>query len=48
MFQEAIVGRILSDLRKALRPRRIRVSGRFKPRGGIALTPQAEWKKGGR
>ena len=45
MFQEEIVSRILADLRKALAPRRIRVTGRFKPRGGITLTPQAEWEK---
>jgi 7-cyano-7-deazaguanine reductase len=45
MFQEEIVSRILTDLRKALKPRRIRVTGRFKPRGGITLAPQAEWEK---
>lgn len=46
MFQEEIVRRIMTDLKKALRPKSIRVSGRFKPRGGITLTPAAEWNAG--
>jgi 7-cyano-7-deazaguanine reductase len=45
MFQEEIVNRILSDLKKALWPRYIKVSGKFKPRGGITLSPSAVWKK---
>jgi 7-cyano-7-deazaguanine reductase len=45
MFQEEIVNRILSDLKKILLPRQIRVSGKFKPRGGITIAPVAEWKR---
>ncbi|OGS36710.1 MAG: hypothetical protein A2293_10420 [Elusimicrobia bacterium RIFOXYB2_FULL_49_7] len=45
LFQESIVNRILTDLKKALSPCSIRVTGRFKPRGGITLTPVAEWSK---
>jgi 7-cyano-7-deazaguanine reductase len=45
IFQEEIVNRILRDLKKLLSPRYIRVTGRFKPRGGIALSPSAEWGK---
>jgi 7-cyano-7-deazaguanine reductase len=45
MFQEEIVNRILKDLKKLLSPKFIRVTGRFKPRGGIAITPVAEWGK---
>jgi 7-cyano-7-deazaguanine reductase len=41
MFQEEIVNRILSDLKKALSPKYIKVSGKFKPRGGITLSPSS-------
>jgi len=44
IFQEEIVSRILKDLKKMLHPLQIRVSGRFKPRGGIVIAPVAEWK----
>lgn len=40
-FHETVVNRILDDLVKAIRPRRARVTGRFRPRGGIAITVEA-------
>lgn len=43
MFQEAIVNRILDDLKKLLNPIHIRVTGRFKARGGITIAPVAQW-----
>jgi len=42
-FHEAAVNRILEDIIKACRPRRLRVSGKFNPRGGIAITVSAEY-----
>ncbi|MBN1671728.1 MAG: NADPH-dependent 7-cyano-7-deazaguanine reductase QueF [Kiritimatiellae bacterium] len=42
-FHEEAVNRILDDLVKACRPRRARVSGRFNPRGGIAITVTAQY-----
>ena len=41
-FHEAAVNRILDDLVAICRPRRLRVTGRFNPRGGIAITVTAE------
>lgn len=41
-FYEAAVNRILDDLVKAIRPIEARVTGRFTPRGGIAITVEAE------
>lgn len=42
-FHEAAVNRILDDLVRAVRPRRARVTGKFNPRGGIAITVTAEF-----
>ena len=41
-FSETIVNRILSDLVTACAPRSMKVTGRFTPRGGIAITVTAE------
>ena len=41
-FHEAVVNRILDDVVKAIRPRQIRVTGKFNPRGGLAITVTAE------
>ncbi len=41
-FHEAVVNRILDDVAAACRPRRLRVTGRFTPRGGIPITVTAE------
>ena len=35
VFYEDVVNRILDDLVKAVRPRRMKVTGKFTPRGGI-------------
>jgi len=40
-FHEAAVNRILDDLVAICRPRRLRVTGCFNPRGGIAITVTA-------
>lgn len=40
-FHEEAVNRILSDVVRAVRPRRAVVKGVFRPRGGIAITVEA-------
>lgn len=45
-FHETAVNRIMDDLMAACRPRRLRVTGRFNPRGGIAITVTAEHPAG--
>lgn len=42
-FHEASVNRILEDIIKTCRPRRLKVNGKFNPRGGIAITVSAEY-----
>ena len=42
-FHEDCVCRIMEDLVELLDPKQIHVVGRFKPRGGIAFVPTAEW-----
>lgn len=42
-FHEETVNRILDDLVKVCRPRQARITGRFNPRGGIAITVTAEY-----
>jgi 7-cyano-7-deazaguanine reductase len=42
-FHEEAVNRILDDIVRAIRPRSVRVVGRFNPRGGIAITVEAQW-----
>lgn len=41
-FHEAAVNRILDDIVALLRPRRMIVRGEFRPRGGIAISVEAE------
>lgn len=41
-FHEEVVNRILEDLSEACQPRRMEVTGEFRPRGGISLTIVAE------
>ena len=43
IFHEAAVNRILDDLVKAIKPRRMEVRGEFRPRGGIAITVDASY-----
>ncbi|MBM4142393.1 MAG: NADPH-dependent 7-cyano-7-deazaguanine reductase QueF [Lentisphaerae bacterium] len=42
-FHEEVVNRVLDDLVRAVKPRRAHVSGIFNPRGGIAISVQAEY-----
>jgi 7-cyano-7-deazaguanine reductase len=46
-FHEDCVNRILDDCVKACEPRWMRVSGQFNVRGGISITPVAEYAKEG-
>ncbi len=41
IFNENVVNRVLEDLVRALRPRRMAVRGAFTPRGGIQTTVEA-------
>ncbi len=41
-FNEHLVDEVASDLHRQIRPRWLRVTGRFHPRGGIAVTVSAE------
>ncbi len=41
-FHEESVNRIVDDIVKNCHPRRLKVTGRFNPRGGIAITVSAE------
>lgn len=40
-FHEAVVNRVLDDVRKAIRPRQLVVTGEFRARGGIAISVEA-------
>ncbi|GFK93158.1 NADPH-dependent 7-cyano-7-deazaguanine reductase [Fundidesulfovibrio magnetotacticus] len=40
-FMETLTNRILDDLVEALRPRRMTVTGNFRPRGGIGIVVEA-------
>jgi len=42
-FHEESVNRILDDIVRVCRPRRMKIIGRFNPRGGIAITVSAEY-----
>ena len=42
-FHEESVNRILEDVSKAIEPRWITVSGKFRPRGGISIEVEASW-----
>ncbi len=41
-FNEQLADEIASDLYRQIRPRWLRLTGRFHPRGGIAVTVRAE------
>jgi len=45
IFNENAVNRVLGDLVRALRPRRIAVRGAFAPRGGIQTTVEARFPR---
>lgn len=42
-FHEEVVNRILDDIVRAIKPRRIKVTGQFNPRGGISICAEAQW-----
>jgi 7-cyano-7-deazaguanine reductase len=42
-FHEAVTNRILDDLVATIHPRKAIVSGRFRPRGGIAINVEATY-----
>jgi 7-cyano-7-deazaguanine reductase len=42
-FHEEVVNRILDDIMKAIKPRQIKVTGQFNPRGGISISAEAQW-----
>lgn len=44
IWYEHLVNRLLDDLVKACRPKRMRVVIECKPRGGLSSTVSAEWK----
>lgn len=41
-FNEQVINNILDDLVKACQPRRMKIEGKFVPRGGLSLTVVAE------
>jgi 7-cyano-7-deazaguanine reductase len=41
-FNEQVINNILDDLVKACRPRRMKIEGKFVPRGGLSLSVTAE------
>lgn len=45
VFYEDVINRILDDLISALSPRRMTVTGKFTPRGGMHSTITAEYTK---
>lgn len=46
-FHEDCVNIILKDLKKAMAPKYIEVSGRFMPRGGITIDPYCNYSRPG-
>ncbi|HVP65062.1 MAG TPA: preQ(1) synthase [candidate division Zixibacteria bacterium] len=45
IFQENVVNRILEDVVKATKPKWARVTGEFRPRGGLGTKVVAEWPR---
>jgi len=45
IFQENIVNKMLNDLVKACKPKKMEVLGEFNARGGLATTVAARWPK---
>lgn len=48
IFHEHAVNKILEDFVKACKPRWVKITGEFNPRGGIKTTVTREYKNGGR
>ena len=45
IFHENVTNKILDDFRRACKPRKIDVIGRFNPRGGISTVVEAHWQE---
>ena len=45
IFHENVTNKILDDFRRACKPRKIDVIGRFNPRGGISTVVEANWQE---
>ncbi|MBU1084705.1 MAG: preQ(1) synthase [Candidatus Omnitrophota bacterium] len=45
IFHEHAVNRMLDDLTKSCRPKRMKITGMFNTRGGITTTVEAEYSK---
>ena len=45
IFHEHVINRMLEDFVKAARPRRVKITGVFNPRGGITTTVSREYKR---
>lgn len=43
VFHEAAVNRMLEDIIQTCHPRRLKMNGKFNPRGGIAITVNVEY-----
>jgi 7-cyano-7-deazaguanine reductase len=43
IFHEHLINKMLEDLVKACKPRRMKISGTFNPRGGITTTVSREY-----
>ena len=45
IFHENVTNKILDDFRRACKPRKIDVIGRFNPRGGISAVVEVHWQE---
>ena len=43
IFHEHVTNKIMDDCKKASKPRKIEVWGRFSPRGGICTVVESQW-----
>ena len=43
IFHESVTNKILDDFRAACKPHKIKVMGRFNPRGGVRTDVEARW-----
>ena len=43
VFHEEAVNRVLDDIIRVIKPKRARVTGKFRPRGGIAIEVEASY-----
>jgi 7-cyano-7-deazaguanine reductase len=45
IFHEHVINKLMEDFVKAARPRRVKITGEFNPRGGIKTTVVREYKR---